>query len=362
VSAFQYLTTYGYGNNYVIGGSNVIGLVETGVPNPNITWETAKTGNIGLDATLWDGLLGITFDYFQTRRSDILTTAASVVPGYTGLTLPDENIGIVDNKGFELILSHTNNQHKFQYNFSGNLAFARNKVIYGNAQPGLEPYQLAKGHPIGAGLYYKATGIFKDEADVNSVPHLPGTLPGDIKYADINHDGTIDSRDQILEDQTNLPQMTFGFNAGFRYKGFDVFILLQGQADAKQFFGGYFPVMSYSLGNFLNWRATDRWTPANMNATMPRASYEVMNNNTINSTQWLINSGFLRVKNASLGYNLPENIINHLGMQNLRFSVSASNLFLIYDHMKALGFDPETTDYWYYPPQRVISFGVNVTF
>jgi len=362
VSAFQYLTTYGYGNNYVIGGSNVIGLVETGVPNPNITWETAKTGNIGLDATLWDGLLGITFDYFQTRRSDILTTAASVVPGYTGLTLPDENIGIVDNKGFELILSHTNNQHKFQYNFSGNLAFARNKVIYGNAQPGLEPYQLAKGHPIGAGLYYKAAGIFKDEADVNSVPHLPGTLPGDIKYADINHDGTIDSRDQILEDQTNLPQMTFGFNAGFRYKGFDVFILLQGQADAKQFFGGYFPVMSYSLGNFLNWRATDRWTPANMNATMPRASYEVMNNNTINSTQWLINSGFLRVKNASLGYNLPENIINHLGMQNLRFSVSASNLFLIYDHMKALGFDPETTDYWYYPPQRVISFGVNVTF
>ena len=136
VSAFQYLTTYGYGNNYVIGGSNVIGLVETGVPNPNITWETAKTGNIGLDATLWDGLLGITFDYFQTRRSDILTTAASVVPGYTGLTLPDENIGIVDNKGFELILSHTNNRHKFQYNFSGNLAFARNKVIMVMHSPG----------------------------------------------------------------------------------------------------------------------------------------------------------------------------------------------------------------------------------
>lgn len=362
VNAFQYLTTYGYGNNYVIGGSNVIGLLQTGVPNPNITWETAKTGNVGLDATLWNGLLGVTFDYFQTRRSDILTTAASVVPGYTGLTLPDENIGIVENNGFELILSHTNNQHKLQYNISGNLAFARNKVIYGNAQPGLETYQLAKGHPIGAGLYYKAIGIFKDEADINSIPHLPGTIPGDIKYADINHDGTIDSRDQILEDQTNIPQMTFGFNASLRYKGFDLFILLQGQADAKQYFGGYFPVMSYSLGNFLNWRATDRWTPANTNAIMPRASYELFNNNTINSTQWLINSDFLRVKNVALGYNLPKNIVNHIGMQNLRFSISASNLFLIYDHMKALGFDPETTDYWYYPPQRVISFGVNVTF
>ena len=362
VSAFQYLTTYGYGNNYVIGGSNVIGLVQTGVPNPNITWETAKTGNVGLDATLWNGLLGVTFDYFQTRRSDILTTAASVVPGYTGLTLPDENIGIVDNKGFELILTHTNNQHKFQYNFSANLAFSRNKVIYGNAQPGLEKYQLAKGHPIGSGLYYNAIGIFKDTTDINSLPHLPGTVPGDIKYADINHDGTIDSRDQILVDQTNIPQMTFGFNSSFRYKGFDLSILLQGQADAKQFFGGYFPVMSYSLGNFLNWRANGRWTPANTNATMPRASYEVMNNNTINSTQWLINAGFLRVKNVSLGYNLPQNNLKRIGIQSLRLSVSASNLFLIYDHMKALGFDPETTDYWYYPPQRVISFGVNVTF
>ncbi|MDO6430046.1 TonB-dependent receptor [Flavitalea sp. BT771] len=362
VAPFQYLTNYGYGNNYVIGGSNVIGLVQTGVPNPNITWETAKTGNVGLDATLWNGLLGITFDYFQTRRSDILTTAASVVPGYTGLTLPDENIGIVDNKGFELVLSHTNNRHKFQYSISGNLAFARNRVIYGNAQPGLEPYQLAKGHPIGAGLYYEAMGIFKDQADIDSYAHMPGTVPGDIKYRDINHDASIDSRDQILKDQTNIPQMTFGLNSNFRYKGFELSILLQGQANVKQYFGGYFPVMSYSLGNFLNWRADNRWSPANTNATMPRASYENFNNNTNNSTQWLIDAGFLRVKNVSFSYNLPQNIANHAGMKNLRFSVNANNLFLIYDHMKALGFDPETTDYWYYPPQRVISFGINATF
>jgi TonB-linked SusC/RagA family outer membrane protein len=361
VNSFQYLTTYGYGNNYVIGGSNVTGLVQTGVPNPNITWERAKTENIGLDATLWKGFLGITFDYFQTRRSDILTTAASVVPGYTGLTLPDENIGIVDNKGFELVLTHSNNQHEFKYNFSGNIALARNKVVYSNAQPGLASYQLATGHPIGAGLYYNAIGIFKDKVDINSAPHLPGAVPGDIKYADVNHDGTIDSRDQILVNQTNVPEITYGFNANFRYKGFDFSILLQGQANAKQYFGGYFPVMSYSLGNFLNWRSTDRWTPANTKATMPRASYELFNNNTINSTQWLLDAGFLRVKNVALGYNLPKDIAGKIGMKNLRFSLSASNLILIYDHMKALGFDPETTGYWYYPPQRVISFGINAT-
>lgn len=362
VNQFQYLTTYGYGNNYVIGGSDVIGLVQTGVPNPNITWETAKTGNVGLDATLWHGLLGVTFDYFRTRRSDILTTAASVVPGYTGLSLPDENIGIVDNKGFELVVTHTGNLHALQYSLSGNIAYARNKVIYGNAQPGLEPYQLAKGHPIGASLYYKAIGIFKDQHDIDAYPHLPGTVPGDIKYADINKDKSIDSRDQILEDQQRIPEMTFGFNASFRYKGFDLSILLQGQADAKQYFGGYFPVMSYSLGNFLKWRATDRWTPDHTNAKMPRASYENMNNNTINSTQWLINADYLRVKNVSFGYNLSQDVSKRIGMENLRFSVSASNLLLIYDQMKSLGFDPETSDYWYYPPQRVISFGINATF
>jgi hypothetical protein len=268
----------------------------------------------------------------------------------------------VDNKGYELVVSHTNNRHLFQYSLSANIAYARNKVIYGNAQPGLEPYQLAEGHPIGAGLYYKAIGIFKDDDDLKAYPHMPGAVPGDIKYADVNKDGSIDSRDQILVDQTNIPQMTFGFNANFRYKGLELSVLLQGQADAKQFFGGYFPVMSYSLGNFLNWRATDRWTPENTDAKMPRASYENMNNNTINSTQWLMNADFLRVKNVQLGDNLPTGVSKRIGMENLRFSVSASNLLLIYDHMKALGFDPETTDYWYYPPQRVVSFGINATF
>lgn len=362
VNSFQYLTTYGLGSNYVIGGKDVTGLVQTGTPNPDITWERAKTANIGLDANLWNGLLGITFDYFKTRRSDILTKRTAVIPGYTGLTLPDENVGIVDNHGFELILTHNNNKHEIKYSFSGNLAFARNKVIFSDEQPAAEVYQLATGRPIGSALYYNAIGIFKDKAAIENYPHYLNTRPGDIIYEDVNKDGAIDARDQIRVNETNVPEMTFGFTANFQYKNFDLSFLLQGQANVKQYFGGYFPVMSYSLGNFLTWRSNNRWTPENTEATMPRASYELFNNNTQNSTKWLIDAGFLRFKNIQLGYNLSQKTVEKIGLKNIRISASANNLFVIYDHMKDLGFDPETTDYWYYPPQRVINFGINVTF
>lgn len=362
VDAFQYLKSYGFGNRYVIGGGDVSGLVQSNIPNPNITWETAETWNGGFDATLWKGLLGIEFDYFKTRRSDILTKRTAIIPDYTGLTLPDENIGIVDNKGFELVLSHNRKIRDFTYNISGNVSFARNKVIFSDEQPASEPYQMATGRPYGAPLIYHAIGIFKDETDLEKYPHMLGARPGDIIYEDANGDKVINSRDRIRINETNVPEIVFGLNIDMKYKNFDLSLLFQGQENAKQYFGGYFPVMSYSLGNFLAWRANDRWSPENMEATMPRGSSGLWNNNTEASTQWLVDAGFLRLKNVELSYSIPSHICRKMMLQNISVSASASNLFFIYDHMKDLGFDPETNNYWYYPQQRVINLGVNVTF
>ena len=367
VNAFQYLTTYRFGNNYVIGNGDVSGLIQDGVPNPNITWETAKTWNIGLDASLWHGLLNVEFDFFKTRREDILTKRTVIVPDYTGLTLPDENIGIVDNKGFELILSHNNQINDFSYSISGNVSFARNKVVFADEQPAAEPYQMATGRPYGSALYYKAIGIFKDKAEVDSKPHMSGAQPGDIIFEDLNNDNVIDSRDRYRENKTNIPEIVFGLTANFAYKGFDMYLFFQGQENAKQSLGTYFPVMSYSLGNFTEWRAKDRWAPDHTTANMPRGSSGMWNNNhqsnsSTASTQWLFDSGFLRFKNIEVGYNLPTGICNKLRVQNLRIFVSGSNLLIIYDHMKELGFDPETNDFWYYPPQRLFNFGVNLSF
>jgi len=362
INAFQYLQTYSYGNNYVIGNNDVNGLVQSGAPNPNITWETAKTTNLGLDADLWNGKLGVNLDLFKTRRSDILTRRSAIIPGYTGLALPDENIGIVDNKGMELVLSHAGRSGKLRYNISGNFAFVRNKVIFSDEQPAAEPYQYATGRPMGAGLYYKAIGVFKDQSDVDSYPHFINARPGDLKYEDVNGDGDLNSLDRIRVNQTATPEITYGLSASFQYGRFDLSFLLQGQANAQAYFGDYFPVMSYSLGNFLAWRADDRWTPENTDASQPRASYDVFNNNTSGSTQWLFNAAFLKLRNLQLGYSIPESLVKKAGVEKLRLFVSGSNLLTLADHMKELGFDPETTDYWYYPPQRIINLGVSLTF
>jgi TonB-linked SusC/RagA family outer membrane protein len=362
VNAFQYLTAYGFGNNYVIGGNDVIGLVESGVPNPNITWETAETWNFGFDATLWKGLLGVELDIFKTKRSDILTKRNAIIPAYTGLNLPDENIGIVENKGLELILTHENAVSDIRYKLSGNMSFARNKVIFSDEAPAAEPYQLATGRPIGSALYYNAIGIFKDQNEIDATPHLLNARPGDIIYADTNGDKIIDSRDRIRINETNVPEIVYGLTVFVAYKGFDISVLFQGQENSKQFFGSYFPVLNHSLGNFLAWRANDRWSPENTVATMPRGDISNSNNNTLQSTQWLVNAGFLRLKNVEIGYNLPQKICDVLKIQNLRLSVSSQNLFFIYDHMKDMGLDAETNDYWYYSQQRVLNFGVGLTF
>ena len=365
VPAFQYMMTYGFNNNYVIGNNDVSGLVQTNVPNPFITWETAETWNVGVEAGLWNGLLDVEFDYFKSRRSDILTKRSATVPDYTGLTLPDENIGIVDNRGFELVLSHTNKINEFSYSVSGNVSFARNKVVFADEQPAAEPYQYATGRPYGAALLYKATGVYRDQTQVDATPHLPGTKAGDLIYEDVNGDGEIDSRDRIRINQTNVPEIVFGFTANFAYKGFDLALFFQGQENAQQYFGGWFPVMSHTFGNFLDWRARDSWAVDNVDATMPRGStalWTTSTNSSYASTHWMKNAGFLRLKNMEFGYNLPSTICKSFGAQGLRVSVSGSNLFMVYDHMKDMGFDPETQDFWYYPLQRVFSFGVNLTF
>lgn len=370
VPPFQYMASYAYGDNYVIGNSDVIGLVQSGVPNPNITWEVAKSTNFGLDGTLWEGAFGFELDMFKTKRSNILTKRTAIIPDYTGLVLPDENIGIVENKGFELQLRHRRTLNEFRYSVAGNVSYARNKVVFADEAPAAEDYQLATGRPIGAELFYDAIGIFSSQAEIDATPHLPGAKPGDIIYRDVNNDQELNSRDMIRIDQTPTPEIVYSLNANLVYKNVDFSIMFQGQENAQTYVKEqgvdnpqpYFAVMSYNLGNFLAWRADDRWSPENTDATQPRGSIDNFNNNTLQSTHWLMNAGFLRLKNVEVGYTLPSGLTQRLGLNNLRAYVSANNLLLIYDHMKDVGFDPETSDFWYYPQQRTFNVGVNLTF
>jgi TonB-linked SusC/RagA family outer membrane protein len=372
IAAFQYLMTYSYGQNYVFNNSDVQGIYETRVPNPIVTWETSKTWDFGLEANLWKGKFGLEFDYFRSIRDDILGKRNATVPGYTGITLPDENIASVLNRGFELILTHQNKVGDILYSVSGNVAFARNKVKFIDEAPAAEPYQMKTGKPYGSELFYNAIGIFEDEDHLAGYPHLANAGPGDLIFEDVNKDGVINEKDQILITQTTIPEITFGLTASMQYKGFDVSMLMQGQENAKipmvkgkgNIYSNFFSGMSDSWGGFLQWRADGRWIPGadNSNAKMPRAHSSFSNVNSGYNTHWIRDGGFLRFKNLEIGYTLPSSSANKIGLGNIRISVSGDNLFLIYDSMKELGYDPGTNDYWYYSIQRTINFGINVTF
>lgn len=369
VDAFQYLTTYSYGSNYVLGNNDVIGLVQSSVPNPYITWEVAKSTNIGFDATLWDGLLGVEFDYFYTKRENILTTRNAIIPDYTGLELPDENLGIVDNRGIDLHLTHMKRiSDDFSYSLIGNFSVARNKVIFTDEAPAAEEYQLATGRPIGSELFYLTDGIYKDQAQVDASVHMTGAQPGDLIYVDYNKDKVIDNKDMVRFDETTTPRITYSLIGKINCKAFDFSIMFQGQEKAMINIGGdmsyaYYTVMSYNLGNFLAWRADDRWSPGNTDASQPRADYSNFNiNNSYKSDHWINKAGFLRLKNVEFGYTLPSSVAQKVGLKGLRAYVNGSNLLILYDHMKDFGFDPETTSSVYYPQQRVFNIGVNMTF
>jgi TonB-linked SusC/RagA family outer membrane protein len=374
IPAFQYITAYKYANNYVVGNSDVIGLAPDVVANPNITWEVAKTSNIGFDLSLFGGKLSAQFDYFKTTRSNILGRRTVVVPDYTGVILPRENFGEVENKGFELNLMHTRTVNKLTYSVGGNISYAKNKVIVGTEPPSAESYQAVKGKPVGARLVYRALGIFSTIEEVDAYPHLLGAKAGDIKYEDVNDDGILNSLDQVRLEETSTPQLIYAINASVRYANFDLSILFQGQERAISNFyetldglndkNFYFPIMNPNgLGNFLQWRADGRWTTENTNATQPRVDATNGNNNTTNaSTHWIFDAGFLRLKNVELGYTLPAAITQKIRIQNLRLYVNGNNLLLLKDNMKELGFDPETVDYWYYPNQRTFNIGANLTF
>lgn len=358
VGAFQYMLKYAMGRNYVLGGKDVQGIYQEALPNKAITWEIADTYNIGFDGILWNGKLGFEIDFFKTCRSNILTSRNASIPQYTGLiNLPSENIGKVENQGMELQLTHHSKIGQVDLNLAGNFMYARNKVIDMDETPwgvGYE-YMNAEGKPMGTGLQYQAIGIFRDEEHLNSYPHLEGARPGDIIFKDIDESGKIDGMDRVRANLMHFPEIVFGLTVGLNWKSFDVNILFQGQARAKQ---AVYTRLD-ATGNSFNFITENRWTPDNLDGTMPRVGGSITNN--YDSNFWMRDASFLRLKNLEIGYTLPRVWFNRISVSNCRIYVSGYNLFTL-DHIKVI--DPETDNAGgsYYPQMKIFNVGVSLTF
>ena len=359
VGAYQYLQAFQFGNNFVIGGSDVPGIYSSTLPNPDITWEVSKKLDFGMDATLWDRLLGIELTVFKEKRSNILlprNLSIGNVFGFPGL--PDQNIGKVDNHGFELDLTHRNTIGKLTYSVSGNISFARSKIIYMDETPPAEPYQAQTGHPIGSDLYYKSDGIFNTQEELDSYPHGTGAEVGDIKVLDLNGDGVINGDDRYRTNNSPIPEYVFGLTTSLQYKGFDLTLFFQGQTNAYSYDGSVDEFGLQDLDNGLVYRAANRWTVDNQEgATMPRS-----NDWQPGTTDFfLYDATFIRLKNAELGYTIPANILSKAGINNIRVFVNGTNLLTWAKEITWR--DPEmSNNFLDYPPLRIFSFGVNVKF
>lgn len=366
VGDYQYMETaalQGTFDSYVLGNppSVVSTLVFTGTPNPNITWEVANSYNVALDGSMWNGLLGFELELFLSKRSNILATRNASVPFYSGMTLPAENIGKAENKGIELLLTHRGKSGDFSYSLAGNFTLTSNKIIYMDESPNVPDYQRQEGHPIDSWLLYLTDGIFNTQEEFDATPvKRAGAQLGDIKYLDANNDKVIDNLDRVRLYDSSLPKVIFGLNIDCSWKGFDLTMLWQGQADAKTYVN---PTTRNGDINIPLWMYNNRWNPENAEkATMPRAFYHRSESyNTLTSDFWLRDAWFVRLKSLELAYNLPEDIVSKVSCNNIRLYVSGLNLLLI-DEIK--DYDPEIVNELgvFYPATKVYNIGVKVTF
>lgn len=368
IRPFQYLNTFNLrSGNYVLDGTPVPTFGVQQLANPNITWETAKKLDIGIETTLF-GALKLELDYFNEHRNDLLIPRTGSIPYVSGIVneydvaaiVPDENIGEVKNQGFETQISYSHNAGPVGLSFTGNFTYNKSEVVFMDDPEGIPSYQQREGLPLGSQLLYRTVGIFTTEEQLANNPKLPGNQLGDLMFEDVDKDGVITANDRVRENLSNVPQIVYGFTAAATYKNFDLTILFQGQARSVQ----YVLTESGEVGNYFESWAANRWSPTNPDGTYPRV--DVRTSSSINgglnrNDFWLYNTAFLRIKNVELGYNLPATAYEKIKLTAARVYVNAYNLATF---SKVKDFDPEgqSESAQFYPQQQIFNVGVNLKF
>ncbi len=351
---FPYLTTVDMGaRGYYYGDvpGYYAGVTDAVLGSTGLVWESAVKHNWGIDLLLWNSL-NITVDAFMDKRDNIFMPR-NTLPGTLGVgSTIWGNVGRMKSWGSDGTASYTRQFGDFNVEVRGNFTFTRDKIIeYDEVIPSYS-YLAQKGTSYGITRGLIALGLFKDEEDVKNSPTQFGkVLPGDIKYQDVNGDGVIDSYDVVPIGNSRIPKIQYGFAGSVSWKGIDFNIFFRGSGKSDYFLGGsgYYPFNGEKLGNVLTIvnDQKNRWTPAsysedpnteNPNARFPRLTYGNNTNNNRNSTFWLADASFLRLKTVEIGYTLPKRWTEKISMNNFRISVIGDNLY-VWDKVKL--WDPE---------------------
>ncbi|OAQ39783.1 hypothetical protein A5893_09405 [Pedobacter psychrophilus] len=362
----------GYG---LIGGR--AGTREGRGSNPDLTWERKIASNIGFDAYLINEKVNLTVDFFQEERDNILATFQTI-GGTAGFQAAPENFGKMRNKGFEVAGKFNDKFKELNYSFGGNFSFAKNTILEQDEINRLFAYQNRTGNSFGQGFGLIADGFYNSWAEVNNASR-PFYLnqnnriqPGDVKFRDVNGDGIIDFNDEVPIGYSDVPQITYGFNFGANYKGFDLSLLFQGAAQVSLQYSrrttqAFFDAQPTGAVNTL----LESWTPERYAQGLPIKfpRFAVGNNTTESnnyrsSTLFYTDASYLRLKNLEIGYSLKPALFNKLKIKGARFYVTGNNLLTWTKVVK--GIDPEnpstTANFEPYPLVKTVNFGTNINF
>jgi TonB-linked SusC/RagA family outer membrane protein len=378
VDRFAYLTrvqstssNVGFGTNNGFGYGYGAGLSVTYFGNPDATWETATKSDIGLDIHFLKGFR-LQVDFFHEIRSDIWTPIWNI-PSIFGTTEIEDvpaiggNTGEMENKGFDGFIEYNRSlSDDWSVSIKGTYSFARNKLLKHSEATPLWDYQNKIGQRHNMSLGYIAEGLFIDEQEIRNSPgqsFLGGTsLPGDIRYRDVNGDTVIDQYDQVFIGNPSVPEITYGIGASVSYRNLDFSFLFQGSANVS-FFA---KPKAYDDSNALNvytYLRDNRWTETTQdpNAKIPRPATGAQNKNYVNSTWWLEDGQYIRLKQAELGYTLPKKWLAVAGLKHARIYTNGLNLFTL-SQFKLWDAESKSSNGLYYPIQRIFNFGIEVNF
>lgn len=379
INPFQSLASYDTGLRFSYGDEDLVnGAIIERVANPNLKWETTTQLDLGLDLELFDGRLGLVADYYKKNTRDLLF--ARRLLAYTGIASQIQNIGEMENQGFEFSLNAKVFEDGFKWDTSANLSFFKNKVVDlgGDNELFLAPPSgsrgsgftttgvLRVGEPIGNFFGYVADGIFKNDDDLTAIDQ-PGAVLGTVRYKDISGpngvpDGIIDDNDRTIIGNA-LPDYTIGLVNNFSYKNFELNIVIQGTMG--------FDVVRFDKGRILTPERLDGWTEFNQDTDIPTNGFL----GNVSNSNYVEDASFVKFRNISLGYSFPQKIIEKFGFTNIRVYASAIDALVF---TKYSGYDPEVNSFGQsdtfqqnvsigydsgsYPGVSQYIFGINLAF
>lgn len=361
----------------VIGGQPQSAYYTGGYIHDNLTWSRTHTYNFGMELRAFQGKLGIEFDWFYKLTSRILESdsGGTYAPSLGGNNPAWLNSGRVDNRGFELTLRHANSfRNGWSYSLTGNLSWARNRVLSRRIADNHPSYRAILGEPLGSIYGFQAIGLFQTQEQVDNYPTAPSGWAGlgEIMYKDIDGDGKIDrDHDYVKIGRSTTPEMSFSLNMDVAWKDISLSVLWQGVALCDYQLSGLYgnghtdntmyTRPFYGDGNAAYYLVENSWRPDHTNAEYPRLHAITNSNNANASTWWIRNGAYLRLKDVRLSYALPKKLLSKIGIERTSIYVAGTNL-LTFSAFKYI--DPENPgiNNGYYPQQRTYSIGLNLTF